>query len=215
MPGLYRAIHGENDPEMAIVYRKTKGRKQQYLRSLFLQGIISKDTYEELMDIIHMASLDELEIIDLPKMKHDKDIVEHVRSQVTVKDVPRRKVWHAGIRVKLPESLDHLSGNEKQERNSWITKTKRLYDRLIRIQACTAKEKEDFEANIHSIQSPIDAERIYLNLYLKHHDKYQTVMNNTYCSRCQHCAELKNLMTEAFNADVEDLERRESFSREE
>jgi hypothetical protein len=209
MSALYRIIHGDNDPEMALLYRKTKGRKQQYLRSLYLQGVVSKDTYEELMDIIHMASLDELALVDLPKMKHDKDIIQQLRAIIMEKQVPRRKVWSAGLRVKLPDSLDHLSGNEKQERNSWITKTKRLYDRLIRIQACTAKDKEDFEANIHSIQSPIDAERIYLNLYLRHHDKYQTVMNSTYCSKCQHCTELKNLMQEAFDADVEEFEQRE------
>lgn len=209
MPNLYQAIHKDNDPEMAKLFYKMKSRKQQNLRSWFLQGKISQDTYEEIMDIIHMASMTELESLDLIKWKNDSDIVEKLRAHITTKEVPTRKKWNSGIRVKLPDSLNHLSGIEKQERNGWLTRTKRLYDRLIRIRACTAQEKEEFEANMHHIQTPIEAERVYLNLYLKHHDKYETVQHNAFCSKCPHCLELKALMEQAFKSDVDDLVERE------
>lgn len=209
MSKLYKKIHGDDDPVMAINYKKLKGKKQQYLRSLFFQGVISKDTYEELMDIIHQGSMSELEQINLPHIKYDKDIVEKVKAIIEPKEVPKRKVWNAGMRIRIDNSLDHLDRSEKYERSTWITKTQRLYDRLIKYQACTVKEKEDFEANVHLITTPIEAERIFLNLYLGHHDKYDTAMSSTYCAKCPHCAELKNLMTKAFQADVDDLEKRE------
>ena len=196
MSNLYYLIHQDNNKDRVNNFYKIRRIKYSYMRTLLNKNIISEKTYEELMDILHEASLDELKKINLQTLKNNSDVVNIVRNLVEPKPNVKKRNSKNRNKKKL-DNLYYLTPLEKQELKNWIRRTRKLYRKLIIKNICTVEELEAYNKIVGRIESPIEAERLYLELCLTYDDKYERVKKDQYCSQCPHCEELKNKISEA------------------